>query len=521
MTSTSARDLPVVGGYRLLRPIGEGGMGVVHLAEDADGRQAALKVLRPNVVGDEESRRRLAQEVESLQHVHSEHVAEILDADPWGVVPYVVTRFVSGQSLHAQVSDHGPLRGADLEHAARGLLLAVRDVHEAQVLHRDVKPTNVVMDGSSPILIDFGLARLAEDPRLTATGWLMGTPGYLAPEVLLGSPATTATDVHGWAATLVYAASGHSPYGRGHTMAVLDRTRHGQHDLSGVPNGLRHLLAAALATDPEDRPTVHEALGSLGVRVPRAHRPVRYQTDHPAPPTRPYTVLAPGRSPSSPSSPSASFSSEEQPTVPSVEPVRGWDRVRRFLSLLVLAGAVAGCFATAPYLTAGGLAGCVLLARGLSHGRHATWQRRAVRGRRWFDGPAALVGYPWHVVRGSAGAAALLLTAGVLAVAVTVGSVLAGARHDQGLLAGGAVLALATWSGPGSARVREPVVGVLSTVARHPVVWFLLVTAVGTAGTAVWWTGTRDGVLWAPASGAPWAAVRELAEDLGLTAPRP
>ena len=238
-------------------------MGVVHLAEDEAGRRVALKLLRPQVVGDEEGRRRLDREVASLRQVRSPHVAEVLDADPWGVHPYVVTRYVPGHSLHETVEREGPLRLPDLLHTGRRLLEAVRDVHAAGVLHRDLKPTNVVMEGRSPILIDFGLARLAEDPRLTMAGTVLGTPGYLAPEVLYGDQATPATDVHGWAATTAYAATGRPPYGRGHTMAILDRTRRGEVDLGGVPVELRALLADCLAGEPVDRPTVAEAVAEL------------------------------------------------------------------------------------------------------------------------------------------------------------------------------------------------------------------------------------------------------------------
>lgn len=261
--STAAPGPDSVGGYRVLHRIGEGGMGVVHLAEDRLGRRVALKALKPHVIGDDESRQRLDREVASLSKVRSRHVAEILDADPWGSAPYVVTRYVPGHSLTDVVKADGPLSDDDLAHVAGHLLEAVRDVHAAGVLHRDLKPTNVVMEGRSPVLIDFGLARLAEDPRLTAAGFLLGTPGYLAPEVLLGDDATAATDVHGWAATLVFAASGHSPYGAGHTMAILDRTRRGQVDLSGVPAWIRPVLVAALSVEPLDRPTIPELRAEL------------------------------------------------------------------------------------------------------------------------------------------------------------------------------------------------------------------------------------------------------------------
>ena len=168
-----------VGGYRLLAKIGEGGMGVVHLAQAGDGSRVALKVLRPHIIGDDEARERLAREVASLRRVTSPRIAEVLDADPWGETPFVATRYVPGLSLHQHVREEGPIQGADLTYFAAGLAEAVIAVHQVGVLHRDIKPSNVLLEGRSPVLIDFGLARLAEDPRLTHTGWLLGTPGYL------------------------------------------------------------------------------------------------------------------------------------------------------------------------------------------------------------------------------------------------------------------------------------------------------------------------------------------------------
>ena len=221
-----------VGGYTLLTRLGEGGMGVVHLARKPGGERVALKVLRPHIVGDDEARARLAREVSSLSRIRSKWVAEIVDADPWGPVPFVATRYVPGYSLHDQVQEEGPVRGADLIWLARSLAEGIATVHAAGVLHRDVKPSNVLMEGRTPILIDFGLARVADDPKLTHTGWLLGTPGYLPPEILHGDDATTASDVHSWGATVAYAGLGRSPYGSGPSMAIMDRVRRGDHDLS-------------------------------------------------------------------------------------------------------------------------------------------------------------------------------------------------------------------------------------------------------------------------------------------------
>src|SRR5687768_60974 len=247
-----------VGDYTLLSRIGEGGMGVVHLARKPGGDRVALKVLRPHIVGDDEARARLAREVSSLSRIRSRWVAEIVDADPWGVIPFVATRYVPGLSLHDHVVDEGPITGADLTWFAGCLAEGLASVHDVGVLHRDVKPSNVLMEGRTPILIDFGLARVADDPKLTHTGWLLGTPGYLAPEILHGDDATTASDVHSWAATVAFAGTGQPPFGRGPSMAIMDRVRRGEHDLSGLPDDLRPVLHAALDPDPVRRPTLDQ-----------------------------------------------------------------------------------------------------------------------------------------------------------------------------------------------------------------------------------------------------------------------
>ena len=258
-----------VGEYRLLAKIGEGGMGVVHLAQGADGARVALKVLRPHIVGDDEARVRLAREVASLRRVTSPRIAEVIDADPWGETPYVATRYVPGLSLHEHVRQEGPVTGADLTHFAAGLAEAVIAVHRVGVLHRDIKPSNVLLEGRSPVLIDFGLARLAEDPRLTHTGWLLGTPGYLAPEILYGDDATTASDMHSWAATVVFAATGRPPFGTGPAMAIMDRVRRGEHDLSAVPAGAAAARARLPRAGPA-RPTRDRGRAGLPARpVPR------------------------------------------------------------------------------------------------------------------------------------------------------------------------------------------------------------------------------------------------------------
>ena len=224
-----------LGPYRLRRQLGEGGMGVVYLAADSSDRQVAVKALRFGAAGDLTAKRRLAREVETMRRVHSPYVAEIIDADVEGTPPYIVTRYVPGSTLDEVVSRQGPLAGQSLVRLAHGLAAALTAVHSAGVVHRDLKPGNVMLVDGDPIVIDFGIAQVPDATRITMTGMFMGTPGYLAPEVIEGRPSGPAADVHSWGATVAFAATGLPPFGTGSFEAIFYQIVHGQPDLAGVP----------------------------------------------------------------------------------------------------------------------------------------------------------------------------------------------------------------------------------------------------------------------------------------------
>ena len=172
-----------LGPYRLVSRLGEGGMGVVHLALDAHGRAVAIKVLRPHVAYDPEARWRLEREVDTLTRIRSTRVAAVVDSDITGDRPYLVTRYVAGPSLDDVVTDEGPLGPDELVRLGRGLVEALEAIHAVGVVHRDLKPGNVLLEDGEPVVIDFGIAHIADDVRLTSSGLVMGTPGYLSPEV--------------------------------------------------------------------------------------------------------------------------------------------------------------------------------------------------------------------------------------------------------------------------------------------------------------------------------------------------
>jgi predicted Ser/Thr protein kinase len=243
-----------LGPYTLREQLGEGGMGVVYRAADASGAEVAVKVLRQGIPAEATARSRLAREVDMMRRVHNPHVAEVVDADVEGSPPYIVTRYVAGRTLEDVVASEGPLTGPALARLARGLADALTAIHSAGIVHRDLKPGNVLLVDGEPVVIDFGIAQALDSTRLTMTGMFMGTPGYLAPEVIEGRPGGPAADVHSWGATMAYAATGRPPFGTGQFEAIFYRIVHGQPELDTMPAPLLPIVLAALARDPARRP---------------------------------------------------------------------------------------------------------------------------------------------------------------------------------------------------------------------------------------------------------------------------
>jgi serine/threonine protein kinase len=275
-----------LGPYRLLDRLGEGGMGVVHLARDRQGRLVAVKVLHVLSAEDPNARRRLGREVETMRRVRSPYVAEVLDADVTGEFPYIVTRFVAGPTLDEMVRNRGPLPGPGLRRLAHGTAEALAAIHAAGVVHRDLKPGNVMLAEDRPIVIDFGIAQAGDATRLTQTGLVMGTPGYLAPEVIEGQPSSPASDVHCWGATMAFAATGHLPFGGGSYESIFYRIVSGRADLEGVPAPLVPLISAALARDPAHRPSASWLSAQASALEPSTDglRPTAVHTGSPVPP---------------------------------------------------------------------------------------------------------------------------------------------------------------------------------------------------------------------------------------------
>lgn len=242
-----------LGGYRLLRRLGAGGAGTVWLAEDGAGERVALKLLHPALASTEEARRRLAREATTVNQVRCTGVARVLDVEVDDSQPFVVTEFVEGPTLALRLRS-GALAPREVAALASSLSHTLTAVHGARIVHRDVKPSNVILNPMGPVLIDFGIAMVQDDDRLTRTGLVSGTAGFTAPELLRGGPASAGTDWWSWAATLLEAATGRPPFGAGNSQAVMLRVLEGRPDTGGLPVAVARQLCAALAVDPSCRP---------------------------------------------------------------------------------------------------------------------------------------------------------------------------------------------------------------------------------------------------------------------------
>ncbi|NNU27521.1 serine/threonine-protein kinase [Isoptericola sediminis] len=242
-----------VGGYTVVSTLGRGAMGAVYEARDGAGERVALKVLHAHLDADPAGRQRLRREVAALQRLRHPAVAQVLDAEFEGPYAFVVTELVEGLTLEEEIDSRGPLDVADLFSLADQLADALESVHAAGVVHRDLKPSNVMVTADGPSLIDFGISQSTGDTRTTMTGFVMGTPGYIAPELLDGGDPVPETDWWSWAALLAFAATGRSPFGVRPTDVVLRRSRQGRADLYGVPARTARALAGALQPDPTRR----------------------------------------------------------------------------------------------------------------------------------------------------------------------------------------------------------------------------------------------------------------------------
>ncbi|GAA2089473.1 serine/threonine-protein kinase [Kitasatospora saccharophila] len=250
-------DPHAIGPYRLLGRLGAGGMGEVFLGRTAGGRTVAVKTVRQEFAADREFRQRFRQEVDAARRVGGRWTAPVLDADTEGAQPWVATGYVAGPSLTDAVQRFGALPPDTVRALGIGLADALEAVHELGLVHRDVKPSNVLLALDGPRLIDFGIARaLDATSALTRSGYVVGSPGFMSPEQAKGRPSGPAGDVFGFGAVLVFAATGRAPFGEQDSAAgLLYRIVHEEPELGGLDGDLLALVRDCLDKEPERRPS--------------------------------------------------------------------------------------------------------------------------------------------------------------------------------------------------------------------------------------------------------------------------
>ncbi|MEU9297714.1 PQQ-binding-like beta-propeller repeat protein [Streptomyces sp. NPDC048266] len=276
MLSPLTHDDPAsVASYRLLARLGSGGMGTVYLARTPGGRTVALKTVHARLATDPAFRARFRLETDAARIIGARHGAAVVDADPLAETPWLATEYVLGPPLDDAVALGGPLPEPTVRALGAALAGALAQLHSSDVVHRDLKPSNVLVTAYGPKIIDFGIARAAGDEHLTRTGAAAGTPAFMSPEQASGQEHPPAGDVFALAGVLVFAATGHGPFGTGSPADLLYRVRYAEPDLTGVPEALLPLLTACLAKDPAARPTtgtltdhLHDGHGEFADHLP-------------------------------------------------------------------------------------------------------------------------------------------------------------------------------------------------------------------------------------------------------------
>ena len=278
MSDLSAANLEsgsLVGGYTLMSRLGSGAMGSVWRVRDDGGHQYAMKILRDSLSDDDDSaqrqrdqltaRERLRREAMALRKVRHPGVCGIVDMELDDALAFIVTELIEGKNLREDVRINGRYVGDDLERLARKLIEAVRAVHAAGIVHRDIKPTNVMVSNTGPVLVDFGIAMGEGESHVTRTGLVMGTPGFIAPEIIDGAESDEKTDWWSVASVLAFAATGKPVFGTKPMMTVLERAAAGSADLAGLPAGTMAAFRAALNPDRTKRCSPEDLLQAIAV----------------------------------------------------------------------------------------------------------------------------------------------------------------------------------------------------------------------------------------------------------------
>ena len=286
-----------IGGFRLVREIGRGGFGSVHLGEREDGQRAAVKLLHTTPATDPHFFTLFAREVEAARKVSPFCIAQVLDADPRAEQPWIAVEYIDGPTLSAEIREKGPRTGASLQRLAVATATALAAVHAAGIVHRDLKPSNIMIGPDGPRVIDFGIARAFEEATAFTASGILGTPHYMAPEQLESdTKLTPALDVYSWGAVMVFAAAGRPVFEATRQSALIKQILCDSPDCSVLEGSLRTVVARCLRKEPERRPTARELIDLLTVDPPGAEDPGESEDEGASVATEPLHVVPRPRS---------------------------------------------------------------------------------------------------------------------------------------------------------------------------------------------------------------------------------
>ncbi|MFI5756149.1 PQQ-binding-like beta-propeller repeat protein [Streptomyces sp. NPDC051569] len=256
MEQLTQHDPRRIGPFEVLGRLGAGGMGLVYLARSASGRRVAIKTVRTELAEDQLFRVRFTREVEAARAVSGFYTAAVVDADPRAAVPWLATAYVPAPSLEEIVNECGPMPAQAVRWLAAGIAEALQSIHGAGLVHRDMKPSNVLVVEDGPRVIDFGIASGVSNTKLTMTNVAVGTPAYMSPEQARDSRSVTgASDIFSLGSTLIFAATGHAPFhGANPIETVFMLLREGP-DTEGLPDELRPLIESCMQRDASLRPS--------------------------------------------------------------------------------------------------------------------------------------------------------------------------------------------------------------------------------------------------------------------------
>lgn len=268
MERLRASDPEQIGPWQIVNRLGAGGMGIVYMGTNGT-RAAAIKIVRDFLLEDPASRTRLSREVSSLKKVKSKYVAEIVGADIDGKPAWIATNYVDGPSLKTLVENEGPLGELQWYELATGIMSALAGVHSVGVIHRDVKPSNILMSATGPRLIDFGISFSSDATALTRTGMVAGTPTWFAPEQFQNVKISTAVDNFAAGSILYFAATGTSPWGNEDTSVAntMNQILNKDPDLKVLTENQRIIIGQLLDKNPKNRISAVDCVGLIaGIR---------------------------------------------------------------------------------------------------------------------------------------------------------------------------------------------------------------------------------------------------------------